>query len=127
MPYRGVIIEESLENTDVLKLVKILDTKISPVNEKHQTPWVKQWTKHTVEVAEDKVEDISRQVSQALDHEHDWYADYKNETTHYIIFRDKVFKVDRTKKEEYEAAKEYGLSLGIPDYQLNFSVKIIKQ
>lgn len=125
MPYLGVIIEESLENTDVLKLVKILDTKISPVNEKHQTPWVKQWTKHTVEVAEDMVEDISRQISQNLDHEHAWYADYKNDTTHYIIFRNKVFKVDRTKKEEYDEVKKYGLLLGIPDYQLNFSLKII--
>ena len=40
--YKGVIIEESLENKDILKDIKIISTKIEPVQEKHKTPWVKQ-------------------------------------------------------------------------------------
>ena len=44
MNYQGVIIEESLENKDILKDIKILKTKIEPVKEKHKTSWVKQWT-----------------------------------------------------------------------------------
>ena len=42
--FNGVIIEESLENKDVLRKVKILKTDIEPVTEGHKTPWVKQWT-----------------------------------------------------------------------------------
>ena len=37
MNYKGVIIEESLENKDVLKEVVILATKVEPVIEKHKT------------------------------------------------------------------------------------------
>lgn len=50
MEYRGVIIEESLENKDILKDVKILETKVEKVVEEHKTPWIKQWTLHTVAI-----------------------------------------------------------------------------
>lgn len=124
MVFKGVIIEESLEKVDVLRDIKILHTKVEAVTDEHQTPWVKQWTLHTVEIPEDHVESVAKKVSQSLDPKHSWYADVKNDDTHFVIFRDKVFKVDRSKKEHYQEAVKYGLSLGIPDYQLDFSPHI---
>lgn len=124
MNYEGVIIEESLENKDVLKGIKILKTKVEPVVEKHKTPWLKQWTLHTVEISEDRADEIAEQLGRDLDSEHSWYADFKNEITHYIIFKNKVFKIDRTSKEQYDAAKEYGISLGIPPYQVDFHPEV---
>jgi hypothetical protein len=47
--FQGVIIEESLENKDILKRVNILSTKVSEVTDKHQSPWLSQWTVHIVE------------------------------------------------------------------------------
>ena len=126
MNYQGVIIEESLENKDVLKDVRVLGTKVEPVTENHKTPWIKQWTLHTVEIPEDQAEGIAEKLSQSLDSEHNWYADFKNDDFHFIIFRGKVFKINRTKKEEYAAATAYGISLGIPNYQLDFSPDIKK-
>jgi len=41
----------------------------------------------------------------------------------FIIFHNQVFKIDRNNQEQYDEAKEYGLSLGIPDYQVDFKVK----
>lgn len=123
---KGIIIEESLDDTSVLKEVKILSTEIEPVTEGHKTPWIKQWTMHNVEIDADKADDIALQLSQSLDKEHNWYADFKNETTHYIIYRDKVFKIDRNKEEEYQEATKYGISIGIPDYQVDFSGSIKK-
>ncbi|MEK7608336.1 MAG: hypothetical protein AAB495_02055 [Patescibacteria group bacterium] len=120
MNYQGVIIEESLGNKDILKDAKISETKIEEVVEKHKTPWVKQWTLHTVEIPENQAKDVAEKVSKALDPKHDWYADFKNDTHHYIIFRDKVFYIDRKSKEQYDEAKRYGISLGIPEYQVNF-------
>jgi hypothetical protein len=38
--YQGVIIEESLENKEVLKKVKIVSTKVEKVTNEHQTPWL---------------------------------------------------------------------------------------
>lgn len=124
MNYSGVIIEESLEDKGVLEDVKILETEVEPVTEKHKTPWIKQWTLHTVEIPGSLADSVAEEISQALDHEHSWYADFKNHDFHYIIFRSKVFKVDRSKKEQYDAVTKYGISLGIPDYQLDFSPHI---
>ena len=122
--YTGVIIEESLGKKDVLKKVKILKTKIEKVIEKHKTPWIKQWTLHTVEIPEDEVKDVAEKISKALDSKHNWYADFKNDEYHYIIFRDEIFKVDRSKPEQYNGVTKYGKTLGIPNYQLDFSPHI---
>src|SRR3989338_2413915 len=122
--FTGVIIEESLEKKDVLKKVKILKTKVEQVTEKHKTSWIKQWTLHTVEIPENKSDKIAKELSTSLDAKHSWYADFKNKAFHYIIFRNNVFKVDRSKPEQYRKVTEYGLTLGIPDYQLDFSPHI---
>ena len=122
MVYTGVIIEESLGNVEILKKVNIVKTEVDEVKEGHKTPWLKQWTMHTVEVEEEKAEEIAEEISKSFDPEHpDWYADFKNETTHFIIFPEKVFKIDRTSREQYQEATNYGISIGIPDYQLDFS------
>lgn len=124
MNFKGVIIEESLKDSTVLGQVKITSTEVEPVKESHKTPWLKQWTLHTVEINESDAQSVAKKVSAALENEHDWYADFKNEKYHFIIFRDKVFKVNQDKPEEYEEVKKYGVSLGIPDYQLDFSPNV---
>ncbi len=120
MNYTGVIIEESLENKDILKEVKILSTKTEPAVDKHKTPWLKQWTLHIVEISEEEAENTAEKISVALELEHPWYADFKNEVRHFIIFKNRIFKIDRTRKKQYDKAKEYGISLGIPPYQVDF-------
>lgn len=126
MNYQGTVIEESLEDKDILKSIKILSTKVEEVTEKHQTSWIKQWTLHKVEISEDQAGEIAEKISQSLDRAHggSWYADYKNDAIHYIIFRNKIFKIDRRSKEQYDAATQYGLSLGIPAHQVNFSTSL---
>jgi hypothetical protein len=121
MGYQGVIIEESLGNKAVLDKVKIIKTKISTVVEKHRTPWVKQWTMHTVEMNEEDADKIAEQLSEDLDKEHAWYADFKNVNYHFIIYRGKVFKVDLKNPILYKDAKKFGISLGIPEYQVDFA------
>ena len=126
MKFTGVIIEESLENKEVLKKVKITNTKVEQVTKEHKTPWIKQWTLHKVQIEENKAKEIAEELSKCLDSKkgHNWYADFKNNNNHYIIFRNKVFCINRTSKEnkqQYQEATEYGISLGIPDYQVDFS------
>ena len=124
MNYKGVVIEESFHDLTVLKQLKIILTEVEPVTESHKTPWIKQWTLHTVEINESDARSVSDKISTALDSVHDWYADFKNDKYHFIIFRNKVFKVDRNKSEKYEEVKKYGIGLGIPDYQLDFSPNV---
>lgn len=94
--YKGTIIEESLENKDVLKRVKIISTKVEKVTDKHKTPCLSQWTLHAVEIPENNAKFVAEEISKSLDYSHNssWYADYKNDTHHYIIFRDKIFYID---------------------------------
>jgi len=122
----GAIIEESLENKLILKKVRVLSTKIEKVTEKHRTPWISQWTLHTIEIPENRAKEIAEKISKSLDSKHVWYADFKNDKTHFIIFRNKIFKIDRTSKEQYEEATKYGISLGIPEYQVDFSPDVKK-
>ena len=112
MNYKGVMIEESLKDTSVLKNVDIISTKVEKVVKSHKTPWLTQWTLHTVEIPEEKAQEIANAISKALESEHNWYADFKNKQFHYIVFKGKVFKVDRSKSDEYEEVKKYGISLG---------------
>jgi hypothetical protein len=119
--YKGVIIEESLEAKEVLSRVKIVSTKVERVNGRHGTPWLKQWTLHTVEMPYSEADTIAKMISNSFERDHAWYADFKNNTRHYIIFRSKIFFIDRKSKEQYDEAKKYGLSLGIPEHQLDFA------
>lgn len=120
--YHGVIIEESLESKAILKKIKIISTKVAPVTERDQTPWINQWTLHAVEIPESEAKNIAEEISKSLDPQHggSWYADFKNSTHHYIIYRHKIFFINRKSQKEYDAAKEYGINLGIPEYQINF-------
>jgi len=123
MNYKGVIIQESLADMSVLDDIKILKTQIHPTTEKHRTPWVKQWTLHTIEVPQNKGSKVAERLSKSLDKDHSWYADYKNDSYHFIIFQGKVFKVDLNNPVLYTEAKKYGVSLGIPEYQVDFAPK----
>jgi len=121
MPFKGVIIEESLNDNSVLKDVEIIKTRVEPVTERHKTPWIKQWTMHDIKVSDVQAGKVAQKISQVLDTSHgNWYADYKSADHHYIIFKDKVFYVDRRNQAEYDQVKDYGISLGIPDYQVDF-------
>lgn len=119
--YSGCIIEESLTNKDVLKEFIITKTNVEKVTEESNTPDLDVWTMHIVEIAENKIESIVPLLSKSIDGSRKnggWYTDLKSDDWHYIIFSGKVFKVDRSSGEQYEQAKEYGMSIGIPEYQL---------
>lgn len=100
-----------------------MSTKIEQVTEKHKTPWLKQWTLHTVEVPEEKVDAVVGKLAKDLETEHSaWYADFKNDKYRYIVYSGgKVFKVDFKNPVLYKDATKHGISLGIPEYQVDFA------
>jgi len=122
MNFSGVIIEESLADPSVLDDVTIVSTTVEPVTEEHQTPWITQWTLHNVEVREEKASEVAERISKALDREHNWYADYKTDTEHFVMYPNKVFHItDRSDRAQYDEATRYGVAIGIPAYQVDFS------
>lgn len=126
MNYTGTIIQESL--TSELNLSQfcatILKTEVEKVTKSHETPWLNQWTLITFTVPDENADELSEALSnKLLSSPSTWYADFKNEKSHYIIFPHKIFHIERT-AEEYRKVREYGLSQGIPEYQLDFSPDI---
>ena len=125
--YQGIIIEESLLDTSVLKGLKILSTEVEAATPEHQSH-VPQWTMHTVQIPEGQAEAVAQRISVSLDGAHRWYADFKNTSRHYIIFKDKVFDIDRTSREQYDEAKKHAekaYELGYPVYGLRDKMKRI--
>jgi antitoxin component of RelBE/YafQ-DinJ toxin-antitoxin module len=121
--FRGTIILESLEDFNVLKDCTIISTEISKVTERHQTPWIPQWTKHKVEVYGIKnAREVAKKISKSLDsnYKHAWYADYNDGKTVFIIFPHKIFEFDGQDKNQILKAREYGINIGIPEYQVDF-------
>ena len=120
--YLGTIILESLVDRSVLDGLNVVNTEVEIVTEGFGTSWLKQWTLKTVEIPEDQAVNVAEKISHAIDPEHagSWFADFANAQTHYVIFRDKVFVIDRSNREKYQEAEAYGLSLGIPQHQLGF-------
>lgn len=120
MDYEGIIIEESLTNLDILKELEITHTEIEKVTEANETPWIEQWTMHTVSIRENKIDEYAEKLSKLIDLEHcgNWYCDFKNEQFHYVVFSNKVFKLDRSNNQDYDNMKKYAIVLGLPEHQL---------
>ena len=83
---------------------------------------------HKVEISTAEAQVIAEELCKSLDRTHGgaWYIDFKNDTHHYIIFPDRIFFIDRTSKEQYDGAKNYGLALGIPEYQIDFHPHVLE-
>ncbi len=86
MSYLGIVVEESLVEKSILDHIIITNTEVEKTTSEHQTPWILQWTMHTVEVPDEAIERFVKQLSEALDPEHAWYADFKNTDTHTISY-----------------------------------------
>lgn len=120
--YHGVIIEESLSDRSVLDEMRVVSTEVEEVTEGFGTPWLEQWTLWSVEIEDEKIDEIAKRISEAIDKEYagSWFADFENGERHVIVFSGRVFEVDRSKGETYDEAREYALSIGIPEHQLGF-------
>lgn len=117
--YRGVIIEESLSDKSPLEGLDIVSRSVEKVTKMHETPWLEQWTLDTVEIPEAKMETIAQILSKAIDLSHcgNWYCDFKNNDWHYVVFCNKVFKLNRKSLADYKAMQEYAKSIGLPKHQ----------
>lgn len=124
MNYKGVIIEESLIDCSIIQELEVVSHEVEMITEKEETPWLDRWTMDTVLISEEKIESYVERLSRLIDTEHcnNWYCDFRNEKYHYVVFSNKVFCLDRKKKEDYQVMQEYAISIGLPKHQLpNFS------
>ena len=82
------------------------------------TPWTLTWSKVDFSIKDEDADRAAKIFQEVIDpnpkHWPKWYVDFKNERTHYIVYRNKIFKVNRSNKINYKPAFDHGLALGIP-------------
>lgn len=120
MDYKGIIIEESLTNRDIIEKLEIVSQETEEVTKEHNTPWLTKWTLDTVVIKQNEIDKITQSLSELIDSNHcdDWYCDFRNDEYHYIVFKNKVFKINRQDKKGYIAMQAYAESLGLPKWQM---------
>ncbi len=107
--YKGVVIEESLDNPGLVESFLTQDIEIT----REENPQDR-WHLYKVVVSPDEIEKVSRTIKKG------WYAHFWKDNDMIVIFRNKHFKIDPRNPATWKEAVEYGLSVGIPLEQLNF-------
>lgn len=109
--YKGVIIEESLENNKVLNDLEIIKLKIT----KEEIPSERRHL-YTVKVSKNDIENLSKNIKPK------WYMHFWKGRNIIVIFKNKKFEFNYDNKATWKPAIEYGLLLGIPKKQLDFPI-----
>jgi len=103
--YKGVVIKESLKNPDILSKFEIFKTETT------DSGWHILW----VETDDDGLTAIKDNIA-----DNKWYANFANGNAGLVIFKDKTFRMDADDRATWNAAKDYGRLIGIPEEQLDF-------
>jgi hypothetical protein len=112
MAWRGVILEESLEDKSLLKLAKIVHTKTERLEGENRV-----MTFHKIEVEDKNKEEFINQAIKAI--KNGFYIHIVKDKVMYVIFKYHMFKFSKGYP-ELETARNHGLSIGIPKEQMPF-------
>ena len=112
MEYKGCIVEESLDDNRVLNNLKVVKIRITD-EEKPEDRW------HIYDslLSEDKIDDLHKHLRQG------WYMHFWGNGKIIILFKGKKFEFDLDDKESWKPALDYGLSINIPEEQLDFEME----
>ncbi|MFY9493441.1 MAG: DUF3850 domain-containing protein [Minisyncoccia bacterium] len=108
--YLGTIVEESLEDSRVLNDFHILNVRITNNNNPAE-----RWHLHKVEATLEQLQKLSSVLKPER-----WYAHFWSGDEMIVAFRDKTFIQKVSNRSTWEPAIQYGLSVGIPEEQLDF-------
>jgi len=106
--FKGTIVENSINNKEVLKKLRINKT------------WQEgDWTLHSVSLDEDQVAELSRSLDNGPWYIHIWKQGQDDVK---VIYKDRIFDIKFSDKSTWTEAVEHGKTIGIPDEQLDFSI-----
>ena len=111
--YTGLILKESLANTDVLhdERMTISKEEIWKVGSRAVNWQPKEWTAIYVEGADKDLGEIAVEISCSILDK--WYANLSDATTEYVIFRKKLFTYEKGDRKTKQEAKYYAKIIGV--------------
>lgn len=110
--YVGIVVEESLDDNRILNQLDIEKIYITG----HETP-SDRWHMYEVNVSKKEIEELAKHI---ID---DWYMHFWKGIDIIAIFKNKSFEFNYEDKSTWREVLEYGLSLGLPDSELDFPIK----
>jgi len=113
MVWKGVIIEESLEEANLLKKVQIIKTIKSNLENEEERGFLHF---HNIEVTDDKKEEFVKKAKSCI--KQGWYLHICKDKEMVIVFKDKSFNLVKGQKNKFIKAENYDLSIGIIKEQL---------
>lgn len=115
MVWKGVIIEESLEDKNILGLVKIIKTTQSTLESEEERGFLHF---HYVEIYDDKKDEFIEKAKDAI--KNSWYLHICNDGKMIVVYKNQSFEFTKEQKEKIKEAEEYGISIGILKEQVKF-------
>lgn len=111
--WKGVIIEEGLEEKTILSMVKIVRTDLEKLESEED---VGELHFHKVEIDDKQLESfIELSMKNLLD---SWYIHLVKDGVMKVIFRNKVFEATKGDTQQFNNIKRYALSQGILEEQI---------
>ncbi len=117
--WRGVIIEESLEDKSLLKLAKIVETKKSTFESEKEAGTL---TFHKIELPDIEKEEFLNAARKAIKDR--FYLHLCKGGVMIVVYQNKSFEFSKKDTDKINEAREYGAAHGILREQLGFDVLI---
>ena len=111
MKYRGIIVEEGLNDNRILNNMIILKMHITGHKQKNE-----RWHLFEVEIEEEFIENVAKEIVG------NWYAHFWHGTDVIAVFSNKLIKFNYFDKNTWKEVMEYGRKLDIPEEQLDFPI-----
>ena len=112
--WKGVIIEESLEDKSILEKVSIVKTRKS-----FDDVTQMDWTMHDVEVSDENITQVAELAVNCI--KKGWWVDFRKDKTAYIILKNKIFNFTNEEIEKQKEAQTYAISVGVDPRQADFT------
>lgn len=115
MVWKGVMIEESLENAEIFDMVLETgyeETLLEGEDEKGVMHF------HQFEISDDKKDSFVSAAKKSI--KQGWYLHICNGGKMVVIFKDRIFELAENETNKIEEARNYGLSVGIIREQMPF-------
>ena len=115
MVWKGVIIEESLEDKSILNLVKIVNSEKMTLENESERGFL---IFHQIELDDDKKDEFLEEALSSIKDK--FYLHVCKNDFMIVVYRNKMFEFSSNESDKLKEARNYGLSLGILKEQMPF-------
>lgn len=118
----GTLLAESIRVGPELNLDGLIVTKIFRRDISDEPPGMPAtWTYIEFQAEDDRADEVAQKLADLLIADGGWYADFGVGDHHVVVFAGKVFRYRKGDESGRAEATEYGLSVGCPADQLDWT------